>query len=104
MTPTITATLTKSGKQLTFRCPHCRYNHYHGLGGGHVQAHCPPGSPYQQTGYYRKRDTRSDQPCVSGAPDTVPTVSRRRRGAVATTPATGGHPINPARDDRGAQA
>jgi hypothetical protein len=51
--PTISATLTKSGRQLTFRCPHCRGSHYHGIGRGHRVAHCwRPGSPYERTGYY----------------------------------------------------
>jgi hypothetical protein len=54
--PTIAATLTKSGRQLTFYCKHCRCWHFHSAGddaAGHRVAHCwRENSPYKDTGYY----------------------------------------------------
>ena len=56
--PIIKCRLTKSGTQVYFTCPYCRYRgkpvvHYHGSCCiGHRWAHChDPSSPYKERGY-----------------------------------------------------
>ena len=33
-------------------CPACQKEHAYGHGDGHRVAHCPPGSPFDRTGYF----------------------------------------------------
>lgn len=54
--PVIAATLTPSGRQLTFYCEYCNHDHFHGSMDGHRVAHCDnPVSPFHQTGYILAR-------------------------------------------------
>lgn len=46
------------GEGYMFFCPYCKKNHYHGLGEGHREAHCEPGSPLRETGYIIKEKKR----------------------------------------------
>ena len=47
--PILDARPTASGLEVW--CKHCNKWHQHGKGDGHRTAHCPPGSPYYETGY-----------------------------------------------------
>jgi hypothetical protein len=56
--PIVACRLTENGTQFYFQCPHCKtrrgkpITHYHGAPTlGHRVAHCPPGSPFFESGY-----------------------------------------------------
>ena len=39
---------------MTFWCPFCKHQHFHGEGEGHRSAHCSEDSPFDKTGYILK--------------------------------------------------
>lgn len=49
--PILTAWDWGNGIHCIAWCMYCKRYHWHGLGDGHRWAHCPPGTPYMDTGY-----------------------------------------------------
>lgn len=51
-----------NGNQYMFYCPYCGKNHGHGIGDGHVLAHCNnPNSPYKESGYILRLETDEEK-------------------------------------------
>lgn len=50
--PTVQAAWTTTGSGYRINCPHCFSVHVHGPQPGHRVAHCEPGTPGKELGYY----------------------------------------------------
>ena len=51
--PIFNTEISVDGSQQSFKCPHCKRLHHHGIGIGHRVAHChKDDSPFKDKGYY----------------------------------------------------